>query len=231
MGVSIALRTYFSLIHIQSAALFARHAAEVEKTYGGHGNDVLLAKQHAYAVGAVFAAVSFLEALINELFADAGEKYQNHLDGLDEPTIEIMADMWAHSIPRTTRYSILEKYDIALVLAGRPPFDSGRQPYQDVDLLVKLRNDLVHYEPEWRHGDYDPSHKPDREPKFVKGLRGKFPPNPIAAVGNPFYPDRCLGHGCAKWAVESSVQFTDDFFAVLGVKPTYEHIRDRLSCD
>lgn len=52
-------------------------------------------------------------------------------------------------VPRTTRYSILEKFQIALALCGRAEFAKGKNPYPDVHLLIQLRNALVHYTPEW----------------------------------------------------------------------------------
>jgi hypothetical protein len=64
--------------------------------------------------------------------------------------------------------------------------------------------------------------------KFEKILRKKFAPNPLAEKNNPFFPDKCLGHGCAEWALINSVIFTDEFFRRLGLPVPYEGIRDEL---
>ncbi len=50
--------------------------------------------------------------------------------------------------PRTASYPILDKYEIALELNGMDPISNSSNPYQDVKLLVDLRNSLIHYEPE-----------------------------------------------------------------------------------
>jgi len=40
--------------------------------------------------------------------------------------------------------------------------------------------------------------------------------------GNPYFPDHCLGAGCAHWAVATARGFTDDFFARLNLRPNYQ---------
>ena len=47
------------------------------------------------------------------------------------------------------RLPILEKYQMAIFLAGKEPLPEGREPYQPADLLIALRNALVHFRPEW----------------------------------------------------------------------------------
>jgi hypothetical protein len=59
-------------------------------------------------------------------------------------------------------------------------------------------------------------------------LQGKFNLNPLTGAGNPFYPDKCLGHGCAEWAVNSSIKFVDEFFEKLGSTPVFDHVREQL---
>lgn len=102
-------------------------------------------------------------------------------------------------------------------------------PYQDVDLLIKLRNALIHYEPESIISISDIPDKPVTEHKFEKRLQYKFKLNPLTGPGNPFYPDKVLGHGCCEWAIKNCISFTDEFFERIDAKPTYEHVKDRLS--
>lgn len=226
--MKISTRTYMSLHHIQAAALFSRKASVIEAAFDGTYNAGALADHRSFVVGAVMSATAFLEAGINELFADASEHTDSHFKGVDQDIGAVMAAMWSLGIPRTARYRVLEKYEIALALARRSPFDRGIRPYQDVDALICLRNTLVHYEPEWIPSDatraeYEVHH-------LEKVLRSRFPLNPLMAGGNPFWPDKCLSRGCATWAVESALQFTADFFGRLGVSPLpYEHVRERLA--
>jgi hypothetical protein len=92
-----------------------------------------------------------------------------------------------------------------------------------VDCLIKLRNALVHYEPEWTINISDTEKITVQ--KFEKILKGKFQLNPLTGEGNSFFPDKCLGHGCAEWAVKSSIMFADEFFLRMRLKPTYDHVR------
>jgi hypothetical protein len=79
--------------------------------------------------------VSFLEAMINEFFADATVEHSEYPKSLDSNTKTLIAVMWKKGIPRTARYSILEKFDIALILTRKPAFDHGKPPVQMLRLL------------------------------------------------------------------------------------------------
>lgn len=226
--ISITHRHYFSISHVQSAAFFSREAAKIEDCFKTNCVRSSYASHKGYVIGAIFFAVSFLEASINELYCDANEKHPDMLQGLDRTLVSLMSKMWNRGIPRTARYSILEKYEIVLDLANIGTFKKSEKPYQDIKLLVELRNALVHYEPENIAGDGDNDLSNIEPHKFEKHLKRKFEINPLTGAGNPFYPDKCLGHGCAEWAVNSAVAFTDLFFSKIGIKPTYDHVRDLL---
>ena len=226
--VTVKSRLYLSMQHIQSAALFARRSGQIERKYDGNFSNELLTEYWADITASIFAAVSFLEATINELFADATEEYSEYPKSLNLNTKALMADMWKKGIPRTSRYRILEKFDIALTLARKPTFDVGKPPAQDVDLIVKLRNRLIHYEPEWMTNETMTSSMSATEKKLDRSLRGKFPTSPLMSKSSPFFPNRCLSYGCARWAVESSLAYSDEFYKNLGVSAPYEHIRQYL---
>lgn len=228
-SISITSRTYFSIQHIQSAALFARHAYSIEENYSGVFSGELFSQHRAYVTGSILSSVFFLEASINELFADTVETNSEIAKKLNPAIIQLMAAMWKLEVPRTANFKILQKYQIALALAQKEIFDIKAFPYQDVNLLVKLRNDLVHYEPEWVKLPSSDDFESDDIHRYEKMLRGKFSVNPLTGQGNPFYPDKCLGYGCAAWAVNSSIKFTDDFFSRLGLLSFYDHVRNRLN--
>ena len=80
-----------------------------------------------------------------------------------------------------------------------------------MDLLIDLRNMLVHFKPEW-----DNDQKKHKE--VEKKLKGRFELNPFWPKNNPiFFPFKCLSHGCANWAVGSSMRFILQFFALIGL--------------
>jgi hypothetical protein len=222
---SVKSRAYFSIQHIQSAALFARHAGQIEKEYDGNFSNELITEYRANVTASIFAAIAFLEATINESFADASQQYGENR--LNSNTKALMAEKWK-SISKNYKVRMMDKFDIALTLAKKPKFDREKPPAQDIALIVQLRNSMVHYYPEWVNDETTASSMSATEKKFIKGLRGKFPTSPLMSKNNPFFPDKCLSYGCARWAVLTSLAYSDCFYAKLGLSAPYEHIRQHL---
>lgn len=226
-GVSAWMpRFYYSHYHIMSAAFFARESGKVERE--NEGNDRLtseiLSRHRAYVTGCVFATVSFLEAQINEIFTDAADEQRGFIHPLGDK-IFLLAEMWKLGVPKTASYPILKKYEIAVALAERDAIDRGALVYQNASLLIWLRNVLIHYEPISSTSTAESSQA--HEERF----RGKFALNPLTGAKTPFFPERCMGYGCAKWAVESSINFVDHFCSRLGIEPGFNSIRNSLGTE
>jgi hypothetical protein len=220
MVISISMRQYLSISHLSAACLFAEQCKELEQL--PQPDERARRKHDACAVSSVILSAAFLEATINEVFSDcAGKHSTDMVQSL--PARDLMGRLWMRGIPRTAAYSILEKYEIALELNGRSAMNEGANPYQDAKLLVELRNALIHFEPETIVSH--PVQEGVKLHKFEKRLKGKFGENKLTGAGNPFYPDKLLGAGCANWAVVCSVAFADHFFASMGMKPAYVHVR------
>jgi hypothetical protein len=56
-------------------------------------------------------------------------------------TTPSLASVWSDAVDRQP---ILAKYQIALALAKREPFDTGTEPYQSAQALIELRNAIAH---------------------------------------------------------------------------------------
>ncbi|EPL09853.1 hypothetical protein CF150_17078 [Pseudomonas sp. CF150] len=191
-------------------------------TLGDSASNEGLREHTACVITSIMLSVAFLEATINELWADCSEGFDPvRIEGLQNR--EAMATLWRKSSLK--RSTMLEKFELALELNEKPGISKDTNPYQDVKLLIDLRNALVHYEPEtvfnFSCGNKDKS----TEHKFDKKLRGRFEPNRLTGFGNPFYPDKVLGAGCALWATASAVAFADTFFEKLGLSCIYAHTR------
>lgn len=221
-----SIRHYLGAQHILSAALFCREALALEGSAPRNPPGELHTRHRAYVIGAVFAAVAFMEGTINQLFQDAHDNNLGYLKGLDPRAIQAMAAMWGHGVPRTARYRVLEKFEIALTLAGKPQLPSGSAAV-DAAALITLRNALIHYEPEWIKADSIRA-AGDKPHKLEGRLRGRFTENPLTSKGSPFYPDKALGHGCAEWAVNTALAYSDAAHAALGLKPIYDAMRKDL---
>jgi hypothetical protein len=226
-GVSAWMpRFYYSHYHIMSAAFFARESGEVERENKEKeviSSDIQV-RHRAYVTGCIFSAVSFLESQINEIFTDAADDKRDIIHPLGDK-ICVMAEMWKLGVPKTASYPILRKYEIAVAIAEKGLLDRGDLVYQNISLLIGLRNALIHYEPISSTSTAETSQA--LEEKF----RGKFSLNPLTGAKTPFFPERCMGYGCAKWAVESSISFVDHFCSQLGIEPVFNSIRDSLAVE
>jgi hypothetical protein len=181
-------------------------------------------RHRSFAIASIMASVGFMETCINELVASA--RHDNLEVGGDLPSGQRLVLVETAEIVENIR--LLDRFQLALYLLGRTPFDRGAQPFQDAQLLVQLRNALVHYKPRWRAGG-DESAQTVSESGLTKSLAAKdLSPNPFTSAGNPFFPDKCLGHGCTAWAFRTAVEFCDVFFSRIGVRPIYDNLRSLL---
>jgi hypothetical protein len=228
MEVWARIREHLSVAHLQAADFFCQESGRIEREYNEDCDSELLSRydyrivQHrSFVIGSVFSAVAFLEALINEFFEDASCDEFYIRESLDSNVVSRISGLWSLGIPRTARYSILQKYEIAVKLSGAIALEHGDAIYQEVKILTRLRNALMHFEPETVEvRASDGFHAPH---SFDKFLKGKFGKNPLLQWEIPRYPDLYLSHDCASWAVKSAVSFVDDFFARIGHAPPYEY--------
>ena len=221
--VRIGIRTYFAGKHLGTAHILGQECHAIECAQEPSDWQQILDRYHAFAIGAVLASVAGLEAAINELFLDAIECQSpggasEQLKGLDASVVASLAALWKSGVDKL---GTLEKYNVALVLAGHPVMERGAQPWQDAAWAIKLTNHLVHHKPqtEWL-GDRS---RPEREQKkpLLIGLHGKFNESPFAKTADPFFPKKCLGAGCASWALSSIKEFLGVFHGQLGTTPGY----------
>lgn len=208
---SIQIRLKHSMVgqHFSAARFFAECTAELEtKLLSSESQDETKKSQHsAYAIGAVVSAVMGIEAYINEIYLCGCDKDKNRLAGLDDREMNLLAEWW----PRLERRAdILLKYQHALLLLGRAALSKGKNPYQDADSLIQLRNALTHYKSEWDDAC-------DVHAKLEARLTGRFSLNPLAVKSPLWFPHHCLSSGCAKWAVSTAEVFVSEFCAKLGI--------------
>ena len=215
-ALKVVQRVYYSSYHLWAAQHFSDLAGAIETAHSGPPRFDI--EHRAYVTSAVFSAVAFMEAAINELFQDASDGHHAYIDPLDSSTQSLMATYWELTDEGTrAALGILDRYQLLLNFARKESFPKGELPYQDAALLVELRNRLVHYKPEDVSGS--------DVHRLQKKLTGKFPLNALMeGSSNPFFPDKGLGHGCAQWAVVSSKSFLDEFHARIEVTPNYQRV-------
>ncbi len=235
-SLTMRLRHSYSIKHLINATQLCRNAYEIEKkiteikSKSKEEKEFISNQYSAYVNSAVILSVASLESKINEFIYNikdgcAPKELQNPLYIKSNETISSILDMESNIFERL---SLLDKYEFAFSIYNISSFEKGRKPYQDVKLLINLRNSLIHYYPEYQLVGEE-KHPEHEQHKFEKQLKEKFAINPFYAdTGNPYYPDKCIGYGCAEWAVKSSIAFIDEFDKKFGIKPISELLGDKL---
>ena len=229
---AIRFRDCFSVRYIQSAALLCRLGYAIEQEF--READVvppeIQLRHEAFILNAVLSTVSFLESTVNELHADATDEEYSALDDKHGTLLRTIGNQWKNT-RNFDRAPMLTKYQTILAIAGQSGFDDGDQAFANVRILTEIRNHLLHYTREWvvLRSRRAPGHEAESTADYFETvLFRKFATNPFAAKSVPFFPDKCLGHGCAEWSIVNSLIFTDEFFRRLGLPAPYEGIRDEL---
>lgn len=224
--LSVSTQMYYSIQHLQTAGYFVRRAERLERRLATKSHDVSLDSLIAgYAASALFTTVAFLEALVNEIFADAAQPNRGNLAAMDKKVLPLLAGIGESDFVQKS--SVLTKFDILLRAAQKEPIPRGKNPYQDLDTAIRLRNELVHYKPEFfDDGDHHMARRRNfRESKLLQQIQGRFKPRP---GGRSLASDGWISAGCASWAMKSAISFTDEVFLRLDVDPYYRHIRNDL---
>jgi len=85
----------------------------------------------------------------------------------------------------------------------------GETPYQEADLLVKLRNYVTHYK--------SVTDDAEDELKLISALkRLNFRPPPFFQQHTQFFPFAFFSSSSARWAIGTSIAFLDAFYTRLG---------------
>jgi hypothetical protein len=101
------------------------------------------------------------------------------------------------------RQPILQRFTFLAMLNGRSGPSLGSSPGQDVNLLIKLRNALVHYQPAWQ-GESRP-----HEALNVQ-LSNRF--EKCAWLRDEgVFPRAWVSYSCCKWAVDSVREFVIEY--------------------
>jgi hypothetical protein len=207
--------------HLFAATFFADHATKGEAATD-HPTEEQRNAHRAYVLGAVFTATAFMEAGINELYLSAAEGSPYSEFGLDDMRAAELAKKWREGEGRDRYSPVLTKFQDALTLSQLPAYDEATSPYRDASRLIDLRNAITHYKPEWDVAL-------DKHAHLANKLQGYFPESRFADPNQVFFPHRCLGAGCAQWAVAASSNFVIDFRKRMGLNETFRIDEARIS--
>ncbi len=229
MVIEVRFTTYFSIQHLKSAYYLAVESRKIERAYipndAAFGKSTLYSQNTAFVTGSLFASVSFLEATIREIVSDIINEKERAND-LSPDIRNLIESEWNRKKNNLERMSILKKYQKVSELISQERIDTDSDTYNNLKSIIMVRNTLVHYEPK-EYSIHSPniSINPNQY-KLTGFLDGKFEYSVFyGKSGNPFFPDKCLGYGFAKWALQNAILFADEFHNTIKIKPIYDHVR------
>ena len=189
--IKLRVKANFSKHHLDSSILFADKCLHIENEESSiKWPQPRFDEALNYSSAAIVMAVAALESYINQIYESAHDVSGGLLESLANEKKELLVLHW----PEVERFPILKKYQIALTIKNGKGMDIGKEPYQSVDALIRLRNGLVHFKPEW-----DDSLRKHME--LEKRLRNYFKPSRLTIHTNlVWFPYKCLGSGAAIWA-------------------------------
>ena len=128
---------------LRGAAIFAHHAHSIKNILGTPSQEEVV-EHRSYVVGAVLQAVAALESEVSEIVLH-GPGHHLGSNGADVQARERLSAEW----PALDRMTTREKYDKGTQIFGKGPIHWGVRPYQSAALLIKLRNEIIHYKSKW----------------------------------------------------------------------------------
>jgi hypothetical protein len=183
---NLALHHLFSACKAASRVR-ASETANAGQPFGEFWEDIL---HDSLTVAAL--TVACLESYANEFYFEGS--------ALARDLPPNAADLVASIVDRE---NVLSKYDVAVAIRTGKRLDLGRPHVQNADALIKLRNALLHFRPEW-FGEQD-KHK-----SLSKLLAYKFDPSPFL-TGEGLFPRAWASASFSEWAVRSTIAFLDQF--------------------
>jgi hypothetical protein len=203
--VTADTRYSFTAQFLRGGAIFAHRAHEIEATPDDSVSEELKSEHRATVVGAITQAAAALEAEIWEVLNHGPGHHlgSNGVDALARDFLLPLADVI--DAERTLR-----RYELVLHLLRKPTFNRGAYPYQETDLLIKLRNELIHYKSKW-------AEQMDREKFFSRLEQLGFDKPAFMSPYTNFFPHRCLSASLASWSVTIGAAFINSFYDKLAI--------------
>ncbi len=214
--VTADTRYTFTGQHLEASAIFVRRIRAIEATANEQTEDAVWCEHRGLVCAVIMQSAAALETEAHEVctYGPGAHLGSNGTDQEAQRFLSPLADV-------VDDQDTLSRFDIVLHLLRKPPLDRGAEPFQSAALVVRLRNELVHYKSHWG----------------VEMGAGKLfsalqtlghKPAPFAHSSMNFFPHRCLSADCGAWALRSVVAFLEAFYQALGAQSSFEAYRSRL---
>ncbi|MCI5223986.1 MAG: hypothetical protein D3924_15275 [Candidatus Electrothrix sp. AR4] len=156
----------------------------------------------SYSASSIISAVAALESNINEILLFYVKVPHNNSDEKcdDYHPDKLIIEIFERQLPVIKKYNI-----ISCSLAGEP---IPEREQQDIMLLIKIRNLLIHYSPEIEK-ELKSNSKLNKLINQIKNKR-KFPYSPLFNdTKYPFFPHRIICAPTAEWAYNTVNEFIE----------------------
>src|SRR4051812_29616230 len=209
----LAITRYsFTTQFIAGSLLLVRRAVEIEAL--PTPTDLEKAEHRSIVIAAIMQSSAALETELSEIVlygpgCHLGSNGTDHDAQRFLEPLEPLIDKQA---------GVLNRWQTIMHLLGKGRFDPGAQPFQDADLLVSLRNELVHHKSQWGGA---------LSKKTLVGrlMQKGFSVPPWALAGHNDFPYRILVAECAIWAATAATNFLDAAYQRLGVEGVLDRNR------
>jgi hypothetical protein len=230
-------RSSFTHAHLLAAVFLRDQARSLER-----GDDPMLElprdRHRAVVISGVSSSFAFIEANINQLYADAKDGLPGSPgQSLGTEKAAVLAEVWSIKKIKFGKHTklasdhpTLVKYQAALRVLGLPEFDEHTSPFTEVNLIRETRNALVHAQTETVVAySSDPTVNESRtwwqsSLESISGSGG-FTYSPFTDSESAFFPSRLLSASFADWCLRRCVAFADGFYDRLGPTPPYDGVR------
>jgi hypothetical protein len=199
MTAHATMRVNLAVQHLLAAAHYSREVGTIEKQYRGQQFGAFWEGILHRAIACILTTVASLEAYANELFSDREKIFPEY-------SAELLDNLWE----TYEQKPILEKFAFALLLLHKPELDRGARPYQDVKVLIELRNALTHFKPEWMN-------EAEEHAKISAKLKDKIQGSSFLLGSELLFPRRWASHSCTAWAICSTLDFARAFEQLAGL--------------
>ena len=215
-SVTADTRYTFTGQFLEASAMFVRRARALEAATGPQTDDATRCEHRGLVCSVIMQCVAALETEAHETCVHGPGSHLGS-NGTDSSAREFLVPVAEF----VDEQSALTRFDLMLHLLKRTPLDKGSNPYQSAALVVRLRNELVHYKSRW-----GAEMERNKLQVALRSLGHKAPP--FTDPNMNFFPHLCLSADCAAWALASVVAFLESFYVALGVPSRFVDYRARL---
>jgi hypothetical protein len=208
-SATMDVRYSFTSQFLKAAALFVRKARDIESVPPGTITEEIKCEYRAYVSTAIMQCAAALETEAHEISCYGPGAYLGS-DGIDHKAQSFLLPL----VDIIDSQDTLTRYELILHLLGKREIPRGAEPFQSAALVVRLRNELIHYKS--RLGSQMNANK-----LFATLAAKNHRPSPFSDPSMNFFPHRCLSADCGEWAVISTYAYLNEVYASLGIASRY----------